>query len=55
MSYLGGSEAFSNSMFSAAATAQAQNKRVMLLLDGYAGPCNATFGQNIHGIEILSD
>ncbi|MDW6003290.1 hypothetical protein [Vibrio mangrovi] len=52
ISYVGRSETFSDSLFSAAATAQAQNKRVMLLLDG---ACDASFGKNVHGIEIFSD
>ena len=39
-------------MFSAVATAQAQNKRVMLLIDR---ACHNVLGLNLHGVEILSD
>ncbi|SHO56829.1 hypothetical protein [Vibrio quintilis] len=43
---------FSMQMFSVLATAQAQNKKVMLLLDH---GCAANYGLNVHGVEILSD
>ncbi|EMQ2875098.1 hypothetical protein V9N52_000313 [Vibrio navarrensis] len=39
-------------MFSAVATAQAQNKKVMLLIDKN---CDSVLGMNVHGVEILSD
>ncbi|CAM3922692.1 hypothetical protein VA7868_00128 [Vibrio aerogenes CECT 7868] len=43
---------FSMQMFSILATAQAQNKKVMLLLDH---TCAANYGLNVHGVEILSN
>nr|WP_321277964.1 hypothetical protein [uncultured Vibrio sp.] len=46
------SQAYADSMFSAAAAAQAQNKKVMLLLDR---ACHETYGLNVHGVEILSE
>ncbi|AIL71193.1 TPA: hypothetical protein ACGVAU_001544 [Vibrio vulnificus] len=44
-------ETFADSMFSAAATAQAQEKKVMILMDK---TCHPIYGLNIHGVEILS-
>ncbi|WP_139281478.1 hypothetical protein [Vibrio aerogenes] len=43
---------YSMQMFTVLATAQAQNKKVMLLLDR---TCAANYGLNVHGVEILSD
>lgn len=45
-------QAFVNSMFSAAATANAQNKKVYFLLDN---SCHPLYGLNLHGIEMVSD
>ncbi|ACY51050.1 hypothetical protein VEA_002888 [Vibrio antiquarius] len=39
-------------LFSAVATAQAQNKKVMLLIDK---SCHNVLGLNVHGVEILSN
>ncbi|MCG7496540.1 hypothetical protein MHO82_06675 [Vibrio sp. Of7-15] len=39
-------------LFSASATAQSQNKKVMLLLDRTCAP---NYGLNLHGVEILSE
>ncbi|MBL4830980.1 MAG: hypothetical protein JKY55_13985 [Aliivibrio sp.] len=38
--------------YSIAVTAQASNKKIMLLIDG---ACRATYGLNVHGVEVLSD
>jgi len=44
--------AFADSMFSVAATANAQNKKVYVLLDK---SCHPLYGLNLHGIEMVSD
>ncbi|EGQ8088399.1 hypothetical protein M5216_001988 [Vibrio vulnificus] len=46
------SQATSMDLFSAVATAQAQNKKVMLLIDR---ACHQVLGLNLHGVEIISD
>ncbi|KAB0285347.1 hypothetical protein F2P58_22770 [Vibrio fortis] len=50
--YYAGTKAYADGFFSAAAAAQAQDKKVLLLLDR---ACDSRYGLNIHGIEILSD
>ncbi|MGF1749348.1 hypothetical protein [Vibrio cionasavignyae] len=50
--YYGTSITFMQQFVSVLMAAQAQNKKVMLLLD-YT--CHTTYGLNLHGIEILSN
>lgn len=48
----GNTNVHSDWLFSVSATAESQNKKVMLLLDR---TCHATYGLNLHGVEILSE
>jgi hypothetical protein len=50
--YFGPDSFFATSMFSAGATAQAQNKKVMLLIDS---SCDNVLGSGLLGFEVLSD
>jgi hypothetical protein len=50
--YLPDSQPTAMDLFSAVATAQAQNKKVMLLIDK---SCHNVLGLNVHGVEILSN
>ncbi|MBG0758878.1 hypothetical protein BOO22_05570 [Vibrio cidicii] len=54
VSYFGDytNNAFADSLFSAAATAQAQHKKVMLLLES---KCLDAYGLNLLGVEIISE
>lgn len=50
--YSAASYDFASDMYSVVVTAQAQNKKIMLLLDS---ACNPIYGLNVHGVEILTE
>ncbi|WCN08205.1 hypothetical protein [Marinomonas mediterranea] len=51
-SYWSSGESFVNALYSAAATAQAQNRKVMIEINT---ECHATYGGKLYGVEILSE
>jgi hypothetical protein len=50
--YYGNNYEMNNTLTSLLMAAQAQNKKIMLLIDR---DCHSTYGKNLHGVEILSN